>query len=172
MALAFAAPDSVRNLQRFVNDYQWDKVWMLRRQRELSAESLSDPQGVWSVDASEFGKKGEESVGAAPQYCGSLGKTANCQSGVFICYSSPQGHVLLDRRLYLPKCWLEPAWAERRERCRIPEEVRFQTKPHLALSLLQPLLETKRFGGRWVACDCSFGNNEAFLEGRRQMFYL
>lgn len=171
MALALAGPDTVRNLQRFVGDYQWDEAWMLRRHWELSAQSLSDPQGVWSVDASEFAKKGVASVGVAPQYCGALGKTANCQSGVFICYSSPKGHVLLDRRLYLPKCWFEPAWAERRQRCHIPQEVSFQTKPQLAMGLLQPLLETQLFGGRWIACDCSFGNNEEFLAGLPQGFY-
>jgi len=51
---------------------------------------------VWSIDASEFAKKGQVSVGVAPQYCGALGKTANGQSGVFICYASPQGHALLE----------------------------------------------------------------------------
>ena len=164
MALELDGPQSVRNLQRFVSDYQWDEPWLRQRHWELSAESLSDEQGVWSHDASEFAKKGEDSVGVAPQYCGALGKTANCQSGVFICYASPKGHTLLDSRLYLPQCWFEPAWAERRKQCRIPETVTFQTKPQLALELLQPLLEKKLFKGRWITCDCSFGNNEAFLE--------
>jgi len=85
MALGLDGPDSVRNLQRFVTDYRWDEEWMKRRHWELCAESLSDDQGVWSVDGSDFAKKGEASVGVAPQYCGSLGKTANCQSGVFVC---------------------------------------------------------------------------------------
>ena len=70
----------------------------------------------------------------APQYCGALGKTANCRSGVFICYSSPKGHALLDSRLYLPKCWFSEAHRERREKkCRVPKEVVFQTKPQIAL---------------------------------------
>jgi SRSO17 transposase len=163
MALALAGPDNVRNLQRFVGTYRWKDAAMRRRHWELCAQSLSDPLGVWSLDASDFAKKGDQSVGVAPQYCGALGKTANCQSGVFICYSGPQGHVLLDARLYLPGCWFEPAWAQRRERCHIPKEVCFQTKPQLATDLLQTLFKTGLFAGRWVAMDCSFGNNEEFL---------
>jgi SRSO17 transposase len=173
MALKLEGPQSVRNLQRFVSDYQWDESWMRQRHWELSAESLSDEQGVWSIDASEFAKKGQASVGVAPQYCGALGKTANCQSGVFICYGSPKGHALLDSRLYLPKCWFEPEWAERRKQCRIPQEVSFQTKPQLAVGLLQPLLKKKLFRGRWITCDCSFGNNQEFLEQMpKDFFYL
>jgi SRSO17 transposase len=171
MALQLDGPESVRNLQRFVSDYRWDESWLRQRHWELTAQSLSDPQGVWSIDASEFAKKGEASVGVAPQYCGSLGKTANCQSGVFICYSSPHGHALLDSRLYLPQCWFEPAWAERRKQCRIPADTAFQTKPQLAVELLQPLLAKKLFPGRWVTCDCSFGNNEGFLEQLPKDYY-
>lgn len=171
MALQLEGPESVRNLQRFVSDYRWDESWLRQRHWELCAQSLSDEQGVWSLDASEFAKKGEASVGVAPQYCGALGKTANCQSGVFICYSSPKGHALLESRLYLPQCWFEPEWAQRREQCRIPEAITFQTKPQLAVELLQPLLKKKLFRGRWITCDCSFGNNEEFLEQLPKDFY-
>ena len=171
IALRLDGPGRVRNLQRFMSDYQWDEPWMRKRHWELAAESLSDPLGVWSIDASEFAKKGKASVGVAPQYCGALGKTANCQSGVFICYSSPKGHALLDSRLYLPKCWFEPEYQERRQQCQIPKETTFQTKPELALELIKPLLKNPQFGGRWIACDCSFGNNESFLEQLPKDYY-
>lgn len=171
IALKLDGPERVRNLQRFVSDYQWDEAWMCQRHWELSAQSLSDPEGVWSIDASEFPKKGVASVGVAPQYCGALGKTANCQSGVFICYSSAKGHALLDSRLYLPQCWFEPAYEERRRICHLPEDLTFQTKQNIALGLLQPLLATRQFGGRWITCDCSFGNNAAFLEQLPKDFY-
>lgn len=164
IALRLGGPDRVRNLQRFMSEYRWDEPRMRERHWELAAQILNDEQGVWSIDASEFPKKGEASVGVAPQYCGALGKTANCQSGVFICYSSPKGHALLDSRLYLPKCWFEPEFEERRKQCHIPKETTFKTKQELALELLKPLLETKQFGGQWMACDCSFGNNGSFLE--------
>jgi len=171
IALRLDGPDRVRNLQRFMSDYQWDEPWMRKRHWEIAAESLNDEQGVWSIDASEFPKKGAASVGVAPQYCGALGKTANCQSGVFICYSSPKGQALLDSRLYLPKCWFEPPFEDRRKQCHIPKETSFQTKPELALELLKPLWQGQQFGGRWIACDCSFGNNESFLEQLPKDFY-
>ena len=103
IALRLEGPDRVRNLQRFMSEYQWDESWMRKRHWQVAAESLADEQGVWSLDASEFPKKGRASVGVAPQYCGALGKTANCQSGVFICYSIPKVHALLDSRLFLPQ---------------------------------------------------------------------
>jgi SRSO17 transposase len=171
IALKLGGPERVRNLQRFLSDCHWDEPWMQERHWELCAQTLSDPHGVWSLDASDFPKKGAASVGVAPQYCGSLGKTANCQSGVFICYASAKGHALLDRRLYLPKCWFEPAYQERRRLCHIPEDTTFQTKPELALGLLQPLLATQQFGGHWITCDCSFGNNEPFLAQLPKDFY-
>jgi SRSO17 transposase len=171
IALALDGPEAVRNLQRFVSDYRWDEVWMRQQHWELTAERLSDAQGVWSIDASEFAKKGKASVGVAPQYCGALGKTANCQSGVFLCYASAQGHALVDSRLYLPQCWFEAAWAERYQECGIPPEITFQTKPQLALELLQRLLSQKLFAGHWITCDCSFGNNEEFLAALPKDYY-
>jgi SRSO17 transposase len=135
---------------------------------------LADEQRMWSIDASEFAKKGQHSVGVAPQYCGALGKTANCQSGVFICYSSPKGHLLLHSRLYLPKIWFSDQYQERREKkCRVPKETTFQTKPEIALELFNQLWESKLFPGQWVTCDASFGNNEDFLAGLpKELLYL
>jgi SRSO17 transposase len=164
IALNLEGPNQVRNLQRFVTVTRWDEEHLRKRHWEVAAQALSDPKGVWSIDGSDFAKKGTESVGVAPQYCGSLGKTANCQAGVFIAYSSPKGHALLESRLYLPQCWFEPEYQVRRKNCHIPEETTFKTKPDLAIELLLPLLESQQFGGHWVTCDCSFGNHESFLE--------
>ena len=165
MALELRGPEAVRSLQRFVTEYQCDEEVLRKRHWQELGASLADPQGVWSVDASEFPKKGQESVGVAPQYCGNLGKTANCPSGVFLAYVSPKGHALVESRLYLPECWFEAEYQERREQCRIPEEVKFQTKPELAGAILQSALQSGHFPARWVTCDTSFGNNEAFLAG-------
>jgi SRSO17 transposase len=173
MALELEGPQAVRNLQRLMTQYQWDEGKMRDQHWSAAAETLADAQGVWSIDASEFPKKGEESVGVAHQYCGTLGKTANCQSGVFICYSSPKGHTLLDTRLYLPERWFTEDYQDRRGQCRVPEHIGFQTKPEIALTLLTELWQSQRFLGQWVTCDASFGNNEAFLaQLPRGMWYL
>lgn len=174
IALELEGPERVRNLQRFITEYEWDEPWMREQHWKLCAQTLADEQGVWSIDGSEFPKKGEHSVGVAPQYCGALGKTANCQSGVFICYSSPKGHTLLDARLYLPQCWFSDDYQERREKkCRVPKEISFLTKPELALQLCAQIWKGKLFPGQWVTCDASFGNNEGFLaQLPKEMFYL
>lgn len=75
IALKLDGPQRVRNLQRFMSNSPWDEAWMRTRHWELCAQALSDPQGVWSIDASEFPKKGDAPVGVAPQYCGALGQT-------------------------------------------------------------------------------------------------
>ena len=137
---------------------------MAKRHWQLAAEALSDPQGVWSIDARLFPKQGQTFVGVAWQDNGALGQRVQGQLGIFIGYSSPKGYALLESRLYLPQCWFEPQFAERRRQCRIPPETTFQTQPQLALELLGPLWKSQQFGGRWIACDGSFGNQNCFLE--------
>jgi SRSO17 transposase len=171
--LPLPPPRSRRGPSRALQAQRQAGPWLRRQHWELCAAALADPQGVWSIDASEFPKKGEHSVGVAAQYCGALGKTANCQSGVFICYSSPKGHALLDARLYLPECWFTQGYAQRRQDCRVPPDVSFQTKPQLAWELWQELWATQLFPGQWVTCDASFGNQEAWLaQFPKPMYYL
>ena len=57
------------------------------------------------LDGSDFPKQGRKSVGVAGQYCGRLGKVANCQAGMFLAYVSPLGRALVDKGLYLPESW-------------------------------------------------------------------
>lgn len=173
MALHMRGPELVRNLQRFMTEQKWDAALLRQIYWRESAATLAEPGGVLSLDASEIGKKGRESVGVAPQYCGRLGKIANCQSGVYICYASSHGHTLLQGRLYLPECWLEEAYAERRQKCRVPEDVTFQTKPQIASAMLQEVYAAGLFPCQWVAVDASFGNNEPFLQSLpAELLYL
>jgi len=164
MALELRGPEAVRSLQRFVSEYQCDEETLRQAHWKEAGASLTDPQGVWCVDASEFPKKGQESVGVAPQYCGALGQTANCQSGVFVCYVSPKGHALIESRLYLPQCWFGAGYEKRRQQCQIPADITFQTKPQLAGEIVRGVVRSGLFGGQWITCDCSFGSHEAFLE--------
>ena len=163
MALKLGGPQTVRSVQRFMSEYKWDEDRLRDRYWEESAKTLSRPDGVLSVDSSEIGKKGVESVGVAPQYCGSLGKVANCQSGVFVCYTSSVGHLLLDAQLYLPGRWFSEEYDQRRKQCRVPSRICFQTKPEIAQERIKALCERNLFSFRWITCDGSFGNNEAFL---------
>ena len=73
-------------------------------------------------------KKGNHSVGVKRQYCGRLGKTENCQSGVFLAYTGDKGYGLVDYELYIPQEWFSDAFTKLRQECHIPEEITFSTK--------------------------------------------
>jgi SRSO17 transposase len=164
IALHTLKPSSVDSLQQFVSVYAWDEHVLARRHKEETAKTIDDPLGVFSVDGSDFPKKGTESVGVARQYCGRLGKIDNCQAGVFIAYSSPKGHALLDRRLFLPQSWLSKKQKARRKKCRVPENITFKTKPQLALEMVQNVRASNLFRGHWVTCDDAFGNSPDFVD--------
>ena len=118
------------------------------------------------TDAERSSKQGKESVGVKRQYCGQLGKRANCQAGVFVGYASRQGYTLLDRRLYLPAEWLtDAAFAERRLACGIPAETTFRTKQALALEMIQAVVRDGQLRCRWVTADEAFGRDTVFLDG-------
>jgi SRSO17 transposase len=154
----------VRSMQVFIGRGAWDDEAILKKHRQLVAESLGDPDGVLIVDGSEFPKKGAYSVGVARQYCGARGKIDNCQAGVFLAYASGRGHTLLDRRLYLPQAWFEADARERRERCGVPDEIAFHTKPELAWEMIKAVKRSGTLPFSWVLCDEAFGDNPGFLQ--------
>ena len=89
------------------------------------------------LDGSDFPKHGSQSVGVKRQYYSELGKTANCQAGVFLAYASPQGYALLDRRLHPAEEWLtDEVYAARRKACGVSETASFTTKPMLGVSMI------------------------------------
>ena len=69
------------------------------------------------LDGSDFPKQGRKSVGVVRQYCGRLGKVANCQAGMFLAYVSPLGRALVDKGLYLPGSWIPTRTGVRRRVC-------------------------------------------------------
>jgi SRSO17 transposase len=130
---------TIRGLQRFVSDVLWDEAQMRWNYHQLVAEEMGEPDGVLMFDESGFVKKGNDSVGVARQYCGTLGKVENCQVGVFAAYVSRQGYALVDKRLFLPEPWFTDAYAARRTKCHLPNELCFQSKPQLAATMLQAI---------------------------------
>ena len=109
MALALDGGD-VQAMQQFISQGAWDAEAVLQRHQELVADTLGDEEtGVLILDGCDFPKQGTHSVGVARQWCGALGKVANCQASVVACYASARGYTLVDRRLYLPKEWFTPA---------------------------------------------------------------
>jgi len=173
IALDFLGKDGVRPLQRFMKNCRWDHEEMELKNQVMLSETISDPDGMITTDSSEFVKKGKESVGVSRQYCGAMGKVENCQSGVFVGYSSKKGYGLLTSRLYMPKPWFSPEYEKRRKDNLVPEELSFQTKPQIALELIKKITDCKLFDAKWIGCDATFGSDIHFLESLpKNLFYF
>lgn len=165
LALIGADPNAIRGMQHFIGAGAWAGAPLLTGHWPNVDRMLGDPQGVYILDGSEFLKQGQNSVGVKRQRCGEVGKIANCQAGVFLGYAGRKGYTLLDRRLYLPREWVEDdTHAERRKKCGVPEDIAFQTKPQLGWQMLAAVHETDTLRGRWLACDEAFGRDTAFLD--------
>lgn len=164
IALEFLDKKEVRSLQRFMKTYRWDQEAMEAKHQSFLSETICSPHGMINIDSSEFLKKGKESVGVARQYCGAAGKVENCQSGVFAGYSSDKGYGLLTCRLYMPESWFSKEQKERREENMVPDDLAFQTKPQIALDLINKIVETKLFPAKWIGCDSTFGSDSHFLK--------
>ena len=156
--------NAVRAMQQFVSEGVWDDTVILRRLWQEVETDLGDDNGVLILDGSDFPKQGQESVGVKRQYCGELGKIANCQAGMFLAYASARGYALLDRRLYLPADWFTDAYADRRDACGIPDDVSFTTKPLLGWAMIEALVQSNALRCRWVTCDEAFGCNTDLLD--------
>jgi SRSO17 transposase len=155
---------TIRGLQRFISDVRWDEEQRRWNYHQLVAKEMGDPHGVLRFDETGFVKKGNHSVGVARQSCGSLGKVENCQVGVFAGYASRYGYALVDKRLFLPEVWWTEAYAPRRAKCTVPEELTFQSKPQLAAARLQSIVREELLPFKYGVADCLYGNSPVFLD--------
>jgi SRSO17 transposase len=175
MALEFGTPTDdgvsqlqVVGLQRFLTYSPWDYQDIQREIQAVFVDELVPSTAQWSIgtvgvlDSSGFKKQGTHSVGVQRQYCGRLGKTDNCQVGVYLTGVTPAGTVLLDHQLYLPKEWAKDK--KRREQCYVPKDVRFRTEPQIAVELVRRTQEPGRIHFDWVTADETYGRNGTFLD--------
>jgi SRSO17 transposase len=153
----------VQALQQFVNQSPWSS-WEVRASLARKVEREFVPEAYWLIDEVSFPKQGKHSVGVARQYCGALGKTANCQVAVTLDLGTEESSTALDWALYLPEQWInDPV---RRKKTGIPEEVTFKTKTELALDLID---EVRGWGleDRLVLADSVYGDSYEFRQGLR-----
>ncbi|QCX82485.1 Transposase DDE domain protein (plasmid) [Streptomyces sp. YIM 121038] len=160
-----------QRLQQFVTSSTWLAAVVQRRLARRAVAAVC-PE-VWVVDDTAFPKDGDHSPAVAVQYCGTLGKKANCQVAVSVHAATDAASCPLAWRLFVPACWDGPAAAERRRRCRIPPMVRHRPKWQLALDMLDDLAGT---GLRppVVTADAAYGSNAAFRTGleERHLAYV
>lgn len=168
--MALEMGENVRNLQHYVGQSPWKKEPVVKIHQGLVAERLGEADGVGLLDESGVVKQGDDSVGVAAQYCGSVGKVANSQVGVHLGYVSRKGYTLLDSQLFIPEAWFDDEHAVRREACGVPEALVFQTKPEIGLKLLQEAVARNKklvqpLPFQWVAADALYGDSPAFRDG-------
>jgi len=162
MAARLADGDE-QGLQQFITDSPWQDGPVRRR---LAARMTAEiaPEG-WVVDDTGLPKDGRFSPGVGHQYCGALGKTANCQVVVSVNAVTDRASCPLDWRLFLPAAW--DADDERRARAKIPDDVRHRPKWQLALDILDELIGWG-LERRVVQADGGYGDVTAFRLGLEQ----
>src|SRR6266852_3606811 len=166
LAVEGVAPTAVRAMQSFISEGQWNDERLLHQHWKEVEVDLGAAEGVLMVDGSDVPKQGSHAVGVKRQYCGELGKRANCQAGVFVGSGSSHGYTVLDRRLSVPAEWLtDDAYAERRRPCGLPSDLTCTTKPTLAQEMRAAVLKSQAVRWRWVVADEACGGNPGCLEG-------
>jgi SRSO17 transposase len=146
---------SPEKLQQFIYRGSYSADALRDELRGYVAENIGEEDGVMVVDDTGFIKQGVKSCGVQRQYTGTLGKICNCQIGVFLTYASSRGHSPIDRRLYIPESWLEDRTRSRE--AGIPEDTKFQTKPKMALEMIQEATAAL-VPYTWVTGDCAYGD--------------
>ncbi len=155
-------PVSYEALQHFITDSPWEAAPLWARLRAR----VPVRSGILALDDTSFPKQGKHSVGVKRQYCGALGKIANCQVAVSTVLFGAQLAWPLSFELYLPKEWC--ADATRRAKARIPDRVRFREKWRIALAHIRHVLKAG-FQLTAVVADADYGSNAGFRRGLERL---
>ena len=162
---AIVAPERTaakhQSLLHFVGEAAWSDAAVLAKVRDVIQPDI-EAQGkieAWIVDDTGFAKKGVHSVGVARQYCGRLGKTDNCQIAVTLSIANHAASLPIAYQLYLPEDWAGDA--ARRRKAHVPDGVKFQTKPRIALAQIRAALAAGVTPGVLLA-DAAYGSDSRF----------
>ena len=168
-------PDNVRqthqSLHHVVAHAPWSDEDMLEavRQYALPAMQRQGPIVSWVVDDTGLVKKGKHSVGVTRQYCGQVGKQENCRVGVSLSVSTGEVSLPIAWRLYLPEVWAQDK--KRRKATGVPSEIRFQTKPEIALQQMRTAVD-REIPSAPVLADAAYGNDTKFRAGISELAAL
>jgi SRSO17 transposase len=158
--IALATDVPVRTLQEFLAQHRWDHLRLRDQVQQIVASESADAHAVGILDETGVVKKGDRTPGVQHQYCGAVGKQANCVVTVHLAYAAGDFHCLLDGELYLPQ-----SWSDDRRRCRaagIPDQIVYRPKWRIALELYdQAVVNGARF--EWLTFDEGYGGKPPFL---------
>ena len=153
---------SYDQLHHFIGSGVWDAA-PLEAALLVEADKLVGGDDAWLIiDDTALPKKGRHSVGVAPQYASSLGKTANCQSLVSVTLASREVPVMVGLRLFLPETWTDDP--ERMARAGVPKDRQTAlTKPEIAIEEIDRVIASgARFG--CVLADSGYGSSGPFRQ--------
>ncbi len=153
-----------QSLLHFVNVAPWSDETVLAKVREMVLPAIEKhgPIEAWIIDDTAFPKQGTHSVGVHHQYCGQLGKQANCQVAVSLSIANHSASLPVAYRLYLPKVWAEDG--VRRDKAGVPSDIDFKTKPEIALEQIRWACEASLPRGV-VLMDVAYGNDSRLRTG-------
>jgi SRSO17 transposase len=155
--------DPIQAAWHWLSKGKWDPEEPLAIYREVLRRRCDGPDSAFVLDDTSFPKKGEHSVGVAHQYCGALGKRANCQVAVSLHYATEKGHHPLSMRLHLPESWTSDK--ERLKTACVPEERwDYRTKHEIALELLDQAI-AEGHQARYLLTDAGYGSSTPFRRG-------
>lgn len=164
---ARVAPEEVRSahqsMHHLVAQANWNDAALLSAvAHQVLPKLIGAGEAVnWIIDDTGIPKKGQHSVGVAHQYCGQLGKQANCQVAVSLSIGTTRASLPVAYRLYLPHGWSDdPA---RRAQAGVPDGVAFATKPALALCQIEAALQAGYPRGT-VLADAAYGDDTVWRE--------
>jgi len=160
------------SIQQFIYRGKYSADGLRNELRGYVGENIGEEDGVFVIDETGFLKQGKHSCGVKRQYSGTAGRIENCQIGVFLTYASRKGHSPIDRRLYIPQDWIDDP--ERRKKAGVPEDITFQTKPQMALEMIQEATAAN-IGYSWVTGDCVYGDYtdiRLWLEQNKKCYVL
>lgn len=153
-----------QSLQNFVSQSAWDDDAVMLAARQCALPAMQEHGGIeaWMVDDTGYPKQGKHSVGVARQYCGMVGKTANCQVAVTTSVANDWASLPVAHRLYLPEKWATDP--ERRKKAGVPEDVVFTKKWEIALAQITTL-QAEGVPTGIVLADAGYGDASGFREG-------
>ena len=149
-------------LHHFVAAGVWDSAPLEAALLKEADRLVGHERGFLVIDDTALPKKGQHSVGVAPQYASSLGKTSNCQSLVSVTLASREVPVMVGLRLFLPETWTSDP--ERMTRARVPKDRQIAlTKPEIAIAEIDRVVASgARFG--CVLADAGYGSSSSFRQ--------